>query len=35
MLKKVGFRPLIQSLTVWVIVGVSTVVLILFNFIRV
>jgi hypothetical protein len=31
----VGIRPLLQGLTLWVIVGVSTLALILFNWIRV
>jgi len=35
MLAKVGVRPLLQGLTLWVIVGTSTLVLILFNWIRV
>jgi uncharacterized membrane protein YadS len=34
-LSKVGVRPLLQGLTLWVIVGTSTLVLILFNWIRV
>jgi uncharacterized integral membrane protein (TIGR00698 family) len=34
-LRKVGIRPLLQGLTLWVIVGVSTLALILFNWIRV
>jgi uncharacterized integral membrane protein (TIGR00698 family) len=34
-LRKVGIRPLLQALTLWVIVGVSTLALILFNWIRV
>jgi uncharacterized integral membrane protein (TIGR00698 family) len=32
---KVGIRPLLQGLTLWVIVGISTLALILFNWIRV
>ena len=34
-LKKVGVRPLLQGLTLWVIVGTSTLALILLNWIRV
>ena len=34
-LKKVGVRPLLQGLTLWVIVGTATLALILFNWIRV
>jgi len=34
-LRKVGIRPLLQGLTLWVIVGASTLALILFNWIRV
>ena len=34
-LKKVGVRPLLQGLTLWVIVGISTLALILLNWIRV
>jgi len=34
-LRKVGIRPLLQGLTLWVIVGVSTLALILFNWIHV
>jgi uncharacterized integral membrane protein (TIGR00698 family) len=34
-LRKVGIRPLLQGLTLWVIVGVSTLALILFDWIRV
>ena len=34
-LRNVGVRPLLQGLTLWVIVGISTLALILFNWIRV
>ena len=34
-LRKIGIRPLLQGLTLWVIVGVSTLALILFNWIHV
>jgi len=34
-LRKVGIRPLLQGLTLWVIVGAGTLTLILFNWIRV
>jgi uncharacterized membrane protein YadS len=34
-LQKVGVRPLLQGLTLWIIVGAGTLVLILFNWIRV
>ena len=34
-LRKVGVRPLLQGLTLWVIVGTATLALILFNWIRV
>lgn len=34
-LKKVGVRPLLQGLTLWVIVGTATLLLILFNWIRI
>jgi len=34
-LRKVGIRPLLQGLTLWLIVGVSTLALILFNWIHV
>lgn len=34
-LRKVGIRPLLQGLTLWVIVGASTLAIILFNWIRV
>jgi uncharacterized membrane protein YadS len=34
-LRKVGIRPLLQGLTLWVIVGVSTLALILFSWIHV
>jgi uncharacterized integral membrane protein (TIGR00698 family) len=34
-LQEVGIRPLLQGLTLWVIVGASTLALILFNWIRV
>ena len=34
-LRKVGIRPLLQGLTLWVIVGASTLALILFNWIHV
>jgi uncharacterized membrane protein YadS len=34
-LKKVGVRPLLQGLTLWVIVGTSALALILLNWIRV
>jgi uncharacterized integral membrane protein (TIGR00698 family) len=34
-LRKVGIRPLLQGLTLWVIVGVSTLALIMFNWIHV
>jgi uncharacterized integral membrane protein (TIGR00698 family) len=34
-LRKVGIRPLLQGLTLWIIVGVSTLALILSNWIRV
>ncbi|HUO34539.1 MAG TPA: putative sulfate exporter family transporter [Candidatus Acidoferrum sp.] len=33
-LKKVGVRPLLQGLTLWIIVGTTTLALILFNFIH-
>jgi uncharacterized integral membrane protein (TIGR00698 family) len=33
-LKKVGIRPLLQGLTLWMIVGASTLALIVFNWIR-
>jgi uncharacterized membrane protein YadS len=33
-LKKVGVRPLLQALTLWMIVGAGTLALILFNWIR-
>ena len=35
MLRKVGVRPLLQGLALWVIVGTATLALILFNWIRV
>jgi len=34
-LKQVGLRPLLQGLALWIVVGVSTLALILFNWIRV
>jgi len=34
-LAKVGVRPLVQGLTLWIIVGASTLALVLFNWIRV
>lgn len=34
-LKKVGVRPLLQGLTLWIIVGTTTLALILFNWIRI
>jgi uncharacterized membrane protein YadS len=34
-LRKVGIRPLLQGLTLWVIVGAGTLAVILFNWIRV
>jgi uncharacterized integral membrane protein (TIGR00698 family) len=34
-LRKVGIRPLLQGLTLWIVVGASTLALILFNWIRV
>ena len=34
-LKQVGVRPLLQGLALWIIVGVGTLTLILFNWIRV
>jgi uncharacterized membrane protein YadS len=34
-LAKVGIRPLLQGLTLWIIVGATTLALILFNWIRV
>jgi uncharacterized membrane protein YadS len=34
-LRKVGIRPLLQGLTLWVVVGVCTLAVILFNWIRV
>jgi uncharacterized integral membrane protein (TIGR00698 family) len=34
-LKQVGVRPLLQGLALWIVVGVSTLALILFNWIRV
>ncbi len=34
-MKKVGVRPLLQGLTLWIIVGTSTLALILFNWIRI
>ena len=35
MLQKVGFRPLLQGLTLWIIVGMSTLALVLLNWIHV
>jgi uncharacterized membrane protein YadS len=34
-LKQVGVRPLLQGLTLWIIVGTGTLALILFNWIRI
>ncbi len=34
-LKKVGLRPLVQGLSLWIIVGTATLLLILFNWIRI
>ena len=34
-LRKVGIRPLVQGLTLWIIVGAGTLAVILFNWIRV
>jgi uncharacterized membrane protein YadS len=34
-LKKVGVRPLLQGLTLWIIIGTGTLALILFNWIHV
>jgi uncharacterized membrane protein YadS len=34
-LKKVGIRPLLQGLTLWIIVGAGTLALILFHWIAV
>lgn len=34
-LKKVGVRPLVQGLTLWIIVGSSTLALILLNWIHI
>ena len=34
-LKKVGVRPLVQGLTLWIVVGTATLLLILFNWIRI
>jgi uncharacterized membrane protein YadS len=34
-LKRVGFRPLLQGLTLWIIVGTGTLALILFHWIGV
>jgi uncharacterized membrane protein YadS len=34
-LKKVGVRPLLQGIMLWLIVGAGTLALILFNWIRV
>jgi len=34
-LKKVGVRPLVQGFTLWIIVGTTTLALILMNWIRI